>query len=200
VTDPFNPLAMDNLAHSIVTKMMETEPTPLDTVTRFAGAGLYAIYYNGNFSAYENLTRVNQDNLTVPIYVGKAVPAGGRRGLDIATSSSTRALADRVRQHANSVRAATNLDIADFAARWLVVDDIWIPLGESALIREHRPVWNAVVDGFGNHDPGKGRIAGMRPRWDTLHPGRSWAGKYPERDESAADIAQEIREYLRSRL
>lgn len=191
---------MDNLAHSIVTKMLETEPTPLDEITRFAGAGLYAIYYTGLFSAYKDLSRVNKDDLAVPIYVGKAVPAGGRRGLDIATSSSTRALADRIRQHANSVRAAENLDIADFSARWLVVDDIWIPLGESALIREHRPVWNAVVDGFGNHDPGKGRIAGLRPRWDTLHPGRPWASKYPERSESEAAIEQEIREYLRSRL
>lgn len=200
MTESFNPLAMDSLGHSIVTKIMETEPTPLDKVTRFTGAGVYVIYYNGNFPTYEKLSSLNADSLTVPIYVGKAVPAGGRRGLDITMGSNTRVLADRIRQHANSVRAAENLDIADFAARWLVVDDIWIPLGESALIRKYRPVWNAVVDGFGNHDPGKGRIAGLRPRWDTLHPGRSWAGKYPKRGESAADIDQEVREYLRSRL
>jgi hypothetical protein len=198
--DPFNPLAMDNLAHSIVTRMMESDPTPLDEVPRFMGAGVYAIYYSGEFPAYRDLLLFNEDEFIAPIYVGKAVPAGGRRGLDVATHASTRALADRIRQHANSVRAATNLDIIDFAARWLVVADIWIPLGESALIREHRPVWNAIVDGFGNHDPGKGRIAGLRSRWDTLHPGRPWATKFPERDESAVDIEQDIREYLRSRL
>lgn len=198
--DPFNPLAMNNLAHSIVTRMMETKPTPLDKVPRFTGAGIYAIYYSGQFPAYEYLTFDNEDELVAPIYVGKAVPAGGRRGMDIVTHANTRALADRIRQHANSIRSSTNLDLMDFSARWLIVEDIWIPLGESALIREHRPVWNAVVEGFGNHDPGKGRIAGLRSRWDTLHPGRPWAINFPERVESAADIEQEIREYLRSRL
>lgn len=200
MTEPFNPLAMDNLAHSIVTQMMEKEPTPLDDVPRFTGAGIYAIYYNGSFPCYEDLAVANGDSFVAPIYVGKAVPAGGRRGLDVAAQSRTRVLADRIRQHANSIRAATNLDIQDFSARWLAVEEIWIPLGESALIRQHRPVWNAIVDGFGNHDPGKGRIQGLRPRWDTLHPGRSWAHRYPEREESPADIEQDIREYLRSRL
>lgn len=80
-----------------------------------------------------------------------------------------------------------------------MVDDIWIPLGESALIRRYRPAWNALIDGFGNHDPGKGRINGVRSRWDTLHPGRSWSAKYPERLETAEEIEQDLREYLRSR-
>lgn len=200
MTEPFNPLAMENLAHSIVTRMMETVPMPLGGVGKFAGAGVYAIYYNGPFGAYEDLAVLNRDELVVPIYVGKAVPEGGRRGLETLSHTKTFKLSERIRQHASSVRHANNLDIADFAARWLVVEDIWIPLGESALIREHRPVWNAIIDGFGNHNPGKGRIAGIRSRWDTLHPGRPWAVKYPERDESAADIEQDIREYLRSRL
>ncbi|PFG45131.1 Eco29kI restriction endonuclease [Georgenia soli] len=198
---PFNPLDMTNLAHSIVTRMIESTPTPLDSVPVFTGAGLYAIYYTGPFPAYELLAEKNRDGaFEEPIYVGKAVPAGGRRGLDVATHSNTRALSSRIRQHAGSVRAATNLDIADFAARWLVVEDIWIALGESALLRRHRPVWNAVVDGFGNHDPGAGRRNGVRSRWDTLHPGRPWAENFPQRPESQADIEQDVVEYLRSRL
>lgn len=201
MTAPFNPLDMENLAHSIVTRMLEAEPTALDSIPRFTGAGLYAIYYAGDFPAYgaaaESEERSDQE--AIPLYVGKAVPKGGRRGLDVTAHTGTRALADRIREHANSVRAAENLDVADFSARWLVVEDIWIPLGESALIRRYRPVWNALLDGFGNHDPGKGRINGVRSRWDTLHPGRAWSGKYPERDETADDIAQDVREYLRSR-
>jgi hypothetical protein len=38
-------------------------------------------------------------------------------------------------------------------------------------------VWNRVLDGFGNHTPGAGRFKQQRSRWDTLHPGRSWAEK-----------------------
>jgi len=28
---------------------------------------------------------------------------------------------------------------------------------EAALIRYYKPIWNTQIDGFGNHDPGKGR-------------------------------------------
>ena len=200
MTSPFNPLDMASLAHSIVTRMLETEPTPLGGVPQFKGAGLYAIYYNGAFPAYADLAVANAREWVSPIYVGKAVPSGGRRGMDVAHHSTTPALANRIRQHAASVRVAKNLDIADFVVRWLVVEDIWIPLGESAMIRRHRPVWNAVVDGFGNHDPGKGRREGVRSRWDTLHSGRSWATNFPQRLEEPAQIEQEVLEYLRSRL
>lgn len=200
MTEPFNPLDVGNLAHSIVTRMMETDPAPLDKVHRFTGAGLYAIYYAGDFPAYEDLSKRNKAGDNIPIYVGKAVPQGGRRGVDVVHHTRTRALSDRIRQHAASVRAASNLRIEDFSARWIVVDDIWIPLGESALIRQYRPVWNTIVDGFGNHDPGAGRRRGVRSRWDTFHPGRPWVDYFPERSETPVDIAQEVTEYLRSRL
>ena len=201
MTEPFNPLDIKNLAHSVVTRMEETAPTPLDAIPRFRGAGLYAIYYKGSHPPYADLSAKNADNRwEEPIYVGKADPPGGRRGIEVIDHQSTTALYSRLRVHANSIRAAENLDIADFAARWLVVEDIWIPLGESAMIRQHQPVWNAIVDGFGNHNPGAGRINGVRTRWDTLHPGRAFAPKYPERSETAADISQDVREYLRQRL
>jgi len=200
MSDLFNPLAMPSLAHSIVTRMMEMDAVPLGDAPRFPGAGLYAIYYSGGFPTYALLADANRKSATRPIYVGKAVPSGGRKGLDVAPLSETHALADRIRQHAASVRSADNLDIGDFQTRWLIVEDVWIPLGESALIRDHRPVWNAIVDGFGNHDPGSGRINGLRSRWDTLHPGRPWASKFPARGETPEEIQQEIVEYLRSRM
>jgi hypothetical protein len=80
-----------------------------------------------------------------------------------------------MRDHARSIDAAQNLALKDFTVRYLVVEDIWIALGESLLIAWFEPVWNVVVDGFGNHAPGSGRAKGARPVWDTLHPGRTWA-------------------------
>lgn len=191
---------MQNLAHSIVTRMVESEATPLGSVPVFNGAGVYAIYYCGGFAAYAPLAAENDEEWAVPIYVGKAVPSGSRRGLDVGAHETTRTLSIRIRQHARSVQDASNLAIEDFAVRWLTIQDIWIPLGESALIRRHQPVWNALVDGFGNHDPGSGRSNGIRSRWDTLHPGRPWAIKYPARGETPFQISQDITEYLRSRL
>lgn len=77
-----------------------------------------------------------------PIYVGKAIPKGGRKGGLTKDFAVGRALADRLRQHASSVDETSNLRLADFHVRHLVVDDIWIPLGENMLIETFKPVWN----------------------------------------------------------
>ena len=100
----------------------------------------------------------------------------------------------------DSIEAAINLNIEDFSARWLVMEDVWIALGESAMIRRHQPVWNARIDGFGNHAPGRGRAKGARPQWDTLHPGRAWAEALPSALKSADELQQDVQEYLDYRL
>lgn len=194
----FNPLDIQNLAHSMVTRMEETAGVGLDDVPKFEGAGIYALYYTGTFPAYRRIAQANAEELRDPIYIGKAVPSGGRRGVTV-SAGPTYALNKRLADHAKSVLAAENLDVDDFKVRWLVVEDIWIPLGESAMLRRYQPVWNALVDGFGNHHPGKGRINGIRSLWDTVHPGRSWAPQFPPRPDSAAEIEQKIEKYLESR-
>jgi hypothetical protein len=113
----------------------------------------------------------------MPIYVGKAVPSGSRKGGFGLGENPGRVLFGRLGEHLTSIKAATNLDVKDFQCRYLVADDIWIPLGEALLIDQFSPVWNRVLDGFGNHTPGAGRFKQQRSRWDTLHPGRSWAEK-----------------------
>jgi hypothetical protein len=70
--------------------------------------------------------------------------------------------------------ATSNLRVEDFQCRWLVVDEVFIRLGETLLISHFQPLWNVVVDGFGNHPPGSGRAKGKKPMWDVLHPGRGW--------------------------
>lgn len=199
MSDPFNPLDMENLGASVATALLTTTPSPLGGLPAFYGAGVYAIYYDGDMDCYATLTTATVDGYAAPIYVGKAVPKGGRKGVEVEHGTKSRALSGRLREHANSVVAASNLNIADFTCRWLVVEPIWIPLGESVIIARFAPVWNVIVDGFGNHDPGAGRVAGIRSRWDTLHPGRAWAPNFPARQESADDIAQDVSEYLAQR-
>lgn len=193
---PFNPLDKINLAASIERALSLSEPKPLKDLDRFNGAGVYSLYYTGGFPAYEPLARTNRSSMSAPIYVGKADARGKRKGgfLEDAMSGST--LWKRLCDHASSIESASNLDISDFMCRFLVVDDLWISLGESLLISKYAPVWNALVDGFGNHNPGKGRISGMRPRWDTLHPGRSWAEQLPDNPMSAELISAEVLQYL----
>ncbi|CAJ9628443.1 MULTISPECIES: Eco29kI family restriction endonuclease [Burkholderia] len=193
---PFNPLDKKNLGASVAEAMLEQKPQPLGELKQFFGVGIYAIYYVGDFEAYAPLAKRNRNEaFQAPIYVGKAVPRGARKGGGVGEVRS-KALYDRLREHAESVQLATNLDIKDFLCRFLVVDDIWIPLGESLLIAKFAPLWNASIDGFGNHDPGSGRYNGMRPRWDVLHPGRAWAEKCRAREETREQVIRDVHNYF----
>jgi hypothetical protein len=195
---PFNPLAKRHLGESVGQAMLRQAVVPLRDLSAFDGAGIYAIYYTGSFQGYEVIAEKNRNQrFSVPIYVGKAVPKGARKGSDLEATPG-KVLYNRLKQHAKSIEEASNLDIADFHCRYLIVDDIWIPLGESLLIAKFDPLWNKLIDGFGNHDPGKGRHAGLRPRWDVLHPGRPWADHCQARDETAEQIISEACDYLRN--
>ena len=195
---PYNPLDKKNLGGSVADAMLESAVHPLGGLEPFNGAGIYAIYYTGDFEAYKPLAAKNRDSrFEAPIYVGKAVPAGARKGnFDLDADPGT-VLYKRLKEHAESVSAAENLRLEDFFCRFLVVDDIWIPLGESLLIAKFAPIWNKLIDGFGNHDPGKGRYQGMRSKWDTLHPGRAWAAKCAMRGETELQIITELTAYLK---
>ena len=94
---------------------------------------------------------------------------------------------DACTDHAKSIEQAENLDLVEFQVRYLVVMPVWITLAERFLIDHFRPVWNTVIEGFGNHPPGRGRRDMRRPRWDLVHPGRPWAAKL-----QAAETGEEI--------
>lgn len=177
---PYNPLDKQNLGVSVADALLRREREPLPPKP-FLGAGVYAIYYAGDFPLYAPIAARNLDPdnpLGQPIYVGKAIPAGARRG-DVGLDEPPGAvLHSRLREHAKSIDQAENLDLARFTCRYLAVEDIWIPLGESLLISGFRPLWNsAALDGYGIHDPGKGRYNQAPSAWDILHPGRPWVAK-----------------------
>jgi hypothetical protein len=170
---------------------------------KFVGAGVYAIYYGGlhqPYPPYEPIATHNQEpELTVPIYVGKAVPAGARTGGFGLDAPPGNVLHDRLRQHAESINQARNLGLQDFHCRYLTVDDIWIPLAENVLIEMFAPIWNTTVTGFGNHAPGIGRQEQQRSMWDVLHPGRTWADRLQPNARTEEEIIQVVQRALASR-
>ncbi len=194
--DQYNPLDKLNLGKSVAEALLDKAAEPLGDLSAFEGAGIYAIYYTGPFSPYAALSRRNADSVDWPIYIGKAIPSGGRRGSDPFSEITGRPLVSRLREHADSLRVAENLEIHDFQCRYLRVDDIWIPLGETLLISKFRPLWNVALDGFGNHDPGTGRYGGLRPLWDVLHPGRVWALRCRARSETPEELIERVTKYL----
>ncbi len=180
---PYNPLDKKHLAESIVREFLKGELHPLPPTESFAGAGIYALYYSGKFPLYaEYANSLKKPEQAFPIYIGKSDPPGSRKGLIaeedeeearevLATKPKHRKLLERLRQHAQSI-SATNLGSANFRCRYMLVDEIWVALGEARLVEHFRPVWNVLIEGFGSKVEGGGRTDTARSVWDILHPGR----------------------------
>jgi len=193
-SEPYNPLDKINLARSIEAELLSRPVKPLAQAEAFEGAGVYVLYYRGSFGDYAPIAAANSKKWARPIYVGKAIPKGGRKGGFSGDRGNVGfSLSTRLKKHAESIRATSNLNIDDFVFRHLVLDDIWIPLGENILIETFKPLWNVAIEGFGINDPGAGRIKQKKSPWDVLHPGRGYAerltGGGPERGAVAGRVA-----------
>ena len=175
----------------------QTPVYPLPPEVLFSGCGVYALYYSGDFPLYSKIAEANRLSSDKPIYVGKAVAPGWRTAR--VKESSTPDLYRRLHEHAGSIAQTKDLKVGDFTCRFMILEgiegDLIVPV-EAQLIRYHRPLWNSIVDGFGNHDPGAGRYNQARSEWDVLHPGRKWAerltGQSPDLDSILSKIRQEM--------
>jgi hypothetical protein len=174
--DAFAELVKDGVRFFNGTPVLELPPPE-----RFCGTGVYAIYYTGQSPLYAKYGELNRLSYGYPIYVGKAVPKGWRqaRTSHLKTDRSTE-LYNRLRQHGHGIAKISDLNPKDFMCRFVIFEgdgSDMISTVEAALIKITQPLWNTVVDGFGNHTPGKGRFEQARSAWDVIHPGRVWADK-----------------------
>ena len=80
MNEPYNPIAKRTLARTIETEILSRDLVPLSDLKRFEGAGAYAIYYCGDLDFYAPLAHSLSTAMPKPIYVGKAIRAGGRIG------------------------------------------------------------------------------------------------------------------------
>jgi Eco29kI-like restriction endonuclease len=171
-------------------------PIPLAEVPRFPGVGVYALEYLGDSPLYELLaSRVRKGDF-VPIYVGKAIPAGSRKGKMEPIKNQ---LSNRIRQHAETIRSVDGLEVEDFQVRFLTLEKkavMLIASIESELIGWTMAPWNSCIDGFGNHTPGKRRFNQSRSDWDVLHPGRPWAEKCTGPRPTQKEVRDNLKSYL----
>jgi len=193
----YNPLDKLRLGQSVAKALLARPVSALPPPEPFVGAGIYTLYYAGAFPPYRKIAEKNTGaKWDAPIYVGKTVPAGARKGGYGLGESPGEVLYRRLKEHSESIDQAENISLSDFKCRYLIVDDIWIPLGESLLISMFSPLWNQILDGFGNHDPGAGRYNQQQSSWDVIHPGRPWARKLKPNVRSREDILKAISKFL----
>ncbi|MBN1176697.1 MAG: Eco29kI family restriction endonuclease [Dehalococcoidales bacterium] len=74
--------------------------------------------------------------------------------------------------------------------------EIFVAPVEAELIRKYEPVWNTIIDGFGNHDPGSGRYNQAPSEWDVIHPGRLWASRLTGKPPALQDIIAKLNDHL----
>ncbi len=176
---------------------IETPVHNLPPPGRSIGPGVYALYYVGTFELYTKIANLNKEKCTQPIYVGKAVPPGWRTAR--ISESESRVLYQRLAEHARSINQASNLYIDDFKCRFMILSgvesDLVVPV-EAMLIKLYKPLWNTVVDGFGNHDPGRGRYNQAKSAWDVLHPGRDWASRLTGDSPRLEEVITRVRLFL----
>jgi len=188
----FQGVTQDAIDFFVGTPVCDLPPT-----LSFKGAGVYALYYHGDFPLYEKLVQKNGSEFNIPIYVGKTVPPGWRKNRTRDTTKPV--LKERLNQHAGTIRQSSDLTIDHFKCRFVILNgtegDLIVPL-EAGLIRKYSPLWNSYLDGFGNHPVGKERLTGKLMEWDTLHPGREWVAKMRGETRDLNPIKQRILDVL----
>jgi len=138
---PYDPLDLRMLAESMVKVVLEQRVYPLGEVPSFEGAGVYVIYYTGDYDPYKSISQKNKGTKwDQPIYVGEAARKGGRKGGVLALAPAGRVLLGRLKNHVDSIRGAKNLKVEHFFCRYLVLKDFFIPLCESLLIDRNAPI------------------------------------------------------------
>jgi hypothetical protein len=195
----YNPLDKENLAKSVVNAFMARPMTGFPT-DRFEGAGVYALYYSGTHQPYDLYEPIKVSDLAslkaIPIYIGRSVSQGARKGKKKFDDPPGRVLFNRLRIHAQSIDQATNLDVRDFLCRYIIIDEIWVPLAESLLITTYAPVWNQAIDGFGIKTPGKGRENQRRSEWDVLHAGRGFAVNLATARRTVEELRERVKNHI----
>ncbi|AKU25042.1 hypothetical protein ACZ75_20565 [Massilia sp. NR 4-1] len=188
----FDPADPSTAGRVVALTLVAQHRHSLSRIPDFYGAGVYAIYYKGDFAPYAMLKGKEH-----PIYVGKADPdnPAAKDAIKQGTKLST-----RLREHAKSIcKARTTLNIEDFECRFLIVQTGFQKSAEDYLINFFKPIWNSetkICFGLGKHGDSSDTRGNKRSPWDTLHPGRAWADSTTENQKEPGLIFDQINAHL----
>lgn len=188
----FDPTDPNTAGRVVALTLVAQARHPLSAIPEFYGAGVYAIYYKGDFEPYAPLSDTDH-----PIYVGKADP--DNQAAKDAVSQGTK-LSGRLNEHARSIiKAKSTLSIEDFECRFLIVQTGFQKSAEDYLINFFKPIWNSetkICFGLGKHGDSSAIRGNKRSPWDTMHPGREWAESSTENQKAPELILKQIAAHL----
>jgi hypothetical protein len=191
--DPSEP-AMLGKVTAVALLLLDRLPLITLDQKRFYGAGVYALYYKGDFPEYAPIS-----GLETPIYIGSAEPLAKDDKYALSAKGQGLALWRRLGEHARNVNSASNLSRDDFEFRCLVVKSGLQKTAEDCLINFYKPIWNKeirLMHGFGKHGDSATTRQNARSPWDTMHPGRSWADNSAIDQKPKEEITQGIRKHF----
>jgi hypothetical protein len=187
----YDPMETRHVTAAICHELERQPLIPLEPlIGRFDGSGLYAIYYSGQ----ANLLYRRLRGFKIPIYVGQALSHNTATGVVIKDPSP---LWGRVRDHHVSIDSS-DLSAAEFGVRLLRLPDVHADLGENGLRVFYKPVWNAILTGFGSHEQGSSTRTGARSKWDTVHPGRNRT--FGADRHNQGELSRNAKEHITSQL
>ena len=193
--------AFEELVKDAVRFFNGTPVHSLPPPERFSGVGVYALYYTGNLDIYAKYAELNRLQYGHPIYIGKAVPRGWRQARVSDTETKpTFELFNRLQEHTRNIQTGGGLSSDDFSCRFVIFEgdgSNMIGTIEAFLIKIFKPLWNTVLDGFGNHTPGAGRFNQAKSDWDVIHTGREWADKCQGVPNDKDDIHVKINSHFK---
>ncbi len=187
----YDPMDTQHVTAAICQELERQPLVQLDPlVGKFDGSGLYAIYYKGQTMAmYRPLAGTK-----IPVYVGQALSHNSATGVAVRDPGP---LWGRVRDHHASIDGS-DLETSEFGVRLLRLPDVHADLGENGLRVFYKPVWNAILSGFGSHEQGSSTRQGARSKWDTVHPGRSRTFGADRHDKTK--LIQAVQEHVAAQL
>jgi len=184
--DPTNP----QITAGIVSlALVAQNRKPLQHISKFYGAGIYALYYTGESEVYSAIS-----NSETPIYIGKASPSGNPQTY----KEQGPKLYDRLNTHKKNIMKVSGILILDFEYRSLVVQSGFEAAAEDRLISIFGPIWNKetkLLFGIGKHGDSSTTRQNNKSPFDTVHPGRKWAEGNSEK-QSAFEIISNVKAYL----
>ena len=190
IFDPSNPNYMGRFTAAA---LLIQPRHPLAEVEKFYGAGVYALYYKGDFPAYKKIS-----GKETPLYTGKADPKIAHAENPTEQGES---LSRRINEHRKSIQLVSGdggISLDDFEVRYLVTASGFQVTAENFLINYFKPIWNKetkICFGIGKHGDDANTRKNKKSPWDTLHPGRKWA-LASEELKTPAEIAADISDHL----